>query len=76
MRGAPPAAASRPVRADPRLRGVRFGERIEVAAWYVLAEALSNVVKHAGASEVEVSLSQQDGRLRAGPSTVDIAAAR
>jgi signal transduction histidine kinase len=29
----------------------------------VLAEALSNVVKHAGASEVEVSLSQEDGRL-------------
>ena len=52
------------VRADPRLRGVRFGEQIEVTAWYVLAEALSNVVKHAGASEVEVSLSQQDGRLR------------
>lgn len=51
------------VRADPRLRGVRFGEQIEVTAWYVLAEALSNVVKHAGASEVEVSLSQQDGWL-------------
>jgi signal transduction histidine kinase len=51
------------VRADPRLRGVRFGEQIEVTAWYVLAEALSNVIKHAGASEVEVSLSQQDGRL-------------
>ena len=51
------------VRADPRLRGVRFGEQIEVTAWYVLAEALSNVVKHAAASEVEVSLSQQDGRL-------------
>ena len=51
------------VRADPRLRGVRFGEQIEVTAWYVLAEALSNVVKHAGASEIEVSLSQQDGRL-------------
>ena len=51
------------VRADPRLRGVRFGEQIEVTAWYVLAEALSNVVKHAGASEVEVSLSQEDGRL-------------
>jgi signal transduction histidine kinase len=51
------------VRADPRLRGVRFGEQIEAAAWYVLAEALSNVVKHAAASEVEVSLSQQDGRL-------------
>jgi signal transduction histidine kinase len=51
------------VRADPRLRGVRFGEQIEATAWYVLAEALSNVVKHAGASEVEVSLSQEDGRL-------------
>jgi signal transduction histidine kinase len=51
------------VRADPRLRGVRFGEQIEATAWYVLAEALSNVVKHAGASEVEVSLTQQDGRL-------------
>jgi signal transduction histidine kinase len=34
-----------------------------VTAWYVLAEALSNVVKHAKASEVEVSLSQADGRL-------------
>ena len=51
------------VRADPQLRGVRFGEQIEATAWYVLSEALSNVVKHAGASEVEVSLSQQDGRL-------------
>ncbi len=51
------------VRADPRLRGVRFGEQVEATAWYVLAEALSNVVKHASASEVEVSLSQQDGRL-------------
>ena len=51
------------VRADPRLRGVRFGEQIEATAWYVLAEALSNVVKHARASEVEVSLSQEDGRL-------------
>ena len=27
------------VRADPRLRGVRFGEQIEVTAWYVLARA-------------------------------------
>jgi signal transduction histidine kinase len=51
------------VRADPRLRGVRFAEQIEVTAWCVLAEALANVVKHAGASEVEVSLSREDGRL-------------
>ena len=51
------------VRADPRLRGVRFGEQIEATAWYVVAEALSNVVKHAGASEVEVSLSHEAGSL-------------
>ena len=49
--------------ADPATLEARFGEHIEVTAWYVLAEALSNVVKHAGASEVEVSLSQEDGRL-------------
>jgi signal transduction histidine kinase len=51
------------VRADPGLRGVRFAAPIEATAWYVLAEALSNVVKHARASEVEVSLVRQDGTL-------------
>jgi signal transduction histidine kinase len=51
------------VRADPGLRGVRFAAQIEATAWYVLAEALSNVVKHAKASEVEVSLVRQDGTL-------------
>jgi signal transduction histidine kinase len=51
------------VRADPGLRGVRFAAPIEATAWYVLAEALSNVVKHAKASEVEVSLVRQDGAL-------------
>jgi signal transduction histidine kinase len=51
------------VRADPGLRGVRFAAQIEATAWYVLAEALSNVVKHAKASEVEVSLVRPDGTL-------------
>jgi signal transduction histidine kinase len=51
------------VRADPDLRGVRFGEQIEATAWYVLSEALANVVKHAAASEVEVSLGRHDGTL-------------
>ena len=50
------------VRADPRLRGVRFAAQIEATAWYVLAEALSNVVKHAKASEVEVSLCGRTAR--------------
>jgi signal transduction histidine kinase len=52
------------VRADPALRGMRFPPPIEATAWYVLAEALSNVVKHAQASEVEVSLRRVDGSLR------------
>jgi signal transduction histidine kinase len=51
------------VRADAGLRGVRFPEHIESTAWYVLAEALTNVVKHAGATEVEASLDRQDGCL-------------
>jgi signal transduction histidine kinase len=51
------------VRADPGLRGVRFPEPIEATAWYVLAEALANVVKHAAATEVEVSLDRSDGHL-------------
>ena len=51
------------VRADPGLRGVRFPEPIEATAWYVLAEALANVVKHAAATEVEVSLDRHDGHL-------------
>jgi signal transduction histidine kinase len=51
------------VRADPRLRGVRFGEQIEVTDWHVLAEALSNVVRHAGGQRGRGALSQEDGRL-------------
>ena len=35
------------VHADRTLRQARFDERIESAAWYALAEAMSNVVKHA-----------------------------
>jgi signal transduction histidine kinase len=51
------------VRADPALRGVRFPPQIEATAWYALAEALSNVVKHAGAGEVEVALRHEAGTL-------------
>ena len=49
------------IEADPALRGVRFAAQVEAAAWYVLAEALTNAVKHAAASGCEVSLGQQDG---------------
>lgn len=51
------------VRADPALRGVRYPPDVEAAAWYVLSEALTNVVKHAGARQVVVSLDQPDHEL-------------
>lgn len=51
------------IRADPTLRTVRYPPQIESTAWYALAEALSNVVKHANATQVEVSLRQPADRL-------------
>ena len=41
----------------------RFEEPIEVAAYYVASEALTNTAKHAGASRVEMSARQCDGSL-------------
>ena len=48
--------------------GVRIGrrlpERIEVAAYHVVAEALTNAAKHARASTVEVEVDATDGLVR------------
>jgi signal transduction histidine kinase len=35
-----------------------------VAAYFVVAEALTNTVKHAAASQAEVAVEDQDGTLR------------
>src|SRR5581483_9421257 len=43
---------------DERLPGP-----IEAAAYYVVAEALTNVAKYAGASSVEVRAERQNGRV-------------
>src|SRR5207244_2102694 len=51
------------VQADPALRGVRYPPDVEAATWYVLSEALTNVVKHAGAQQVIVSLQEPDHEL-------------
>ena len=51
------------VQADPALRGVRYPPHIEAATWYVLSEALTNVAKHANASQVVVSLRQPNHQL-------------
>jgi len=51
------------IEADPALRGVRYPPHIEAATWYVVAEALTNAVKHAGARQVVVGLAQPNGSL-------------
>jgi signal transduction histidine kinase len=51
------------VEADPELRGVRYPEQIETAAWYVVAEAMTNAVKHAAAARLCIRLTQQAGLL-------------
>jgi signal transduction histidine kinase len=42
----------------------RLPERVEVTAYYVVAEALTNVAKHASASAVEVDVDRDDGLVR------------
>lgn len=51
------------LRADPGLRETRLPEEIEGAAYFTVAEALTNALKHAEASGVEVTLSRNNGSL-------------
>jgi signal transduction histidine kinase len=51
------------IEAEPSLRGVRYPRHVETAAWYLLAEALTNAVKHSGAGQITVGLAQPNGRL-------------
>ncbi|GIJ67436.1 sensor histidine kinase [Virgisporangium ochraceum] len=55
--------ASLPVEVDVRTPD-RFPERIEVSAYYVTTEAVTNAIKHAGASYVEVVVERTDAGLR------------
>lgn len=48
----------------PQIRTVRFGADVESAAYFLVTEALANVLKHAMATEVHVRLRIDDGRLR------------
>jgi signal transduction histidine kinase len=41
----------------------RFPEPVEIAAYYVVSEALANTAKHAHASHIEISLLARPGRL-------------
>ena len=51
-----------PVKLDVRVQA-RLPERAEVAAYFVVSEALANVAKHARASVVEVQVEVRDGVL-------------
>ena len=42
----------------------RLPESVEVSAYYVVAEALTNTAKHAQASEVQLRASLDNGELR------------
>jgi signal transduction histidine kinase len=51
-----------PVELDIRVQP-RMPERVEVAAYFIVSEALANVAKHARASAVQVRVQLQDGAL-------------
>lgn len=61
------AAARMPVpvrvEADDRVRASRYAEEIEGAAYFTISEAMANVLKHAGASEVSIGIAAVDSTL-------------
>ncbi len=50
--------------AGPELAGARYPDQIEGTAYFLVCEALVNVLKHAHASQVQVTLSDDGPRLR------------
>jgi signal transduction histidine kinase len=54
--------AAIPVQLEVNLR-TRLPEPVEVAAYYVVSEALANAVKHGRASRIDVSLGRSNGSL-------------
>ena len=55
-------AARLPVRVEIDVPSERLAEHIEATAYYIVSEALTNVVKHAAARRAEVSI-RRDGRV-------------
>jgi len=52
-----------PVHLDNRVRG-RLPEPVEIAAYYTVAEALTNAAKHAHATAADIEAAENDGVLR------------
>jgi signal transduction histidine kinase len=53
-----------PLPVDLTVAGARLPQRVAVAAYFVCAEALANVAKHAAAAHVAVAVTVGDGQLR------------
>jgi signal transduction histidine kinase len=56
-------ASRLPLPVDVRVTDRRFAPPIESTAWFIACEAISNAVKHAGASEIEVRVEAPPGGL-------------
>jgi signal transduction histidine kinase len=56
-------ARSSPVPVEVDVTGERVAASVEAAAYFVACEALTNAVKHAGASKVAVSACRENGTL-------------
>jgi signal transduction histidine kinase len=57
------ARAPLPVEVVSNLPDRRLPEQVELAVYFVVSEALTNVAKHASAMKASVALTQRDGRL-------------
>lgn len=56
-------AARTPVRLDVSTLPERFPSHVEMAAYFVACEAVTNAVKHADASQISLTLTREDGSL-------------
>jgi signal transduction histidine kinase len=57
------ARAPLPVEVVSQLPRRRLPEQVELAAYFVVSEALTNLAKHASATKASVALTQREGRL-------------
>ena len=59
-----PPVAPPPITVEAAVPVTRFPPAVEAAAYFVCAESLTNIAKHAEASRVHISITQAYGRLR------------